>query len=85
MVVWTEGKLVSSEGKNVYSSNISGDSQSSVDDVREGKWIIGRTKYRSLEETIRRDWGGFLPGLIVIVGRVNDFRITENSITQRGG
>ena len=76
-VVWTEGKIVSS-------SDIWSDSQSSSDDVREGKWMFGSTKCRSFDETIR-GWGGFLPGLFVIVGRANEFRITGSSITQGGG
>jgi len=77
MAVWTEGKIVSS-------ADIWSDSQRSADEVREGKWTIGRTKCRNLEETIR-SWGGFLPRFIVIIERANDFRITDNLITQRGG
>ena len=77
MVVWAEGKIVSS-------SDIWSDSQSSADEVRKGKWMIGRIKCRTLEETIQ-GWGGFLTGVIVIDGRANDFRINDNSITQREG
>ena len=54
MVVWNEGKIVSF-------SDIWSDSQSAADEAREGKWMIGRTKCKKLEETIW-GWGGFLPG-----------------------